>query len=174
MLNGYGVYHCLSTLPVQAGYLPGSWDFRIRSILRRRVRSAGEHQTPVAAISCDLSFAVYPFRLCFSFENPNRRTCAVRQNAGVLPDNGGSSSENVARGPGSLLQPLVAGRGNSLWNGSTKERRTHCFYRVFTTLRQLNNSYSLPSMERRAELKTNNSSGGSSHGGRCCWPDHSG
>jgi hypothetical protein len=27
----YGVYHCLSTFPAQAVYLPGSWDFRIRS-----------------------------------------------------------------------------------------------------------------------------------------------
>ena len=25
------VYHCLSTFPAQAVYLPGSWDFRIRS-----------------------------------------------------------------------------------------------------------------------------------------------
>src|SRR3984893_17535427 len=27
----YAVYHCLSTFPAQAVYLPGSWDFRIRS-----------------------------------------------------------------------------------------------------------------------------------------------
>jgi len=27
----YGVYHCLSTFPAQAIFLPGSWDFRIRS-----------------------------------------------------------------------------------------------------------------------------------------------
>ena len=27
----YGVYHCLSTFPAPAVYLPGSWDFRIRS-----------------------------------------------------------------------------------------------------------------------------------------------
>jgi hypothetical protein len=27
----YGVYHCLSTFLAQAVYLPGSWDFRIRS-----------------------------------------------------------------------------------------------------------------------------------------------
>jgi hypothetical protein len=26
-----GVYHCLSTFPAQGVYLPGSWDFRIRS-----------------------------------------------------------------------------------------------------------------------------------------------
>ena len=27
----FGVYHCLSTFPAQAVYLPGSSDFRIRS-----------------------------------------------------------------------------------------------------------------------------------------------
>ena len=27
----YAVYHCLSTFPAPAVYLPGSWDFRIRS-----------------------------------------------------------------------------------------------------------------------------------------------
>ena len=27
----FAVYHCLSTFPAQAVYLPGSWDFRIRS-----------------------------------------------------------------------------------------------------------------------------------------------
>ena len=30
-VNAYAVYHCLSTFPAPAVYLPGSWDFRIRS-----------------------------------------------------------------------------------------------------------------------------------------------